>query len=249
MSSILKGLILVGLLLFAYFTCLRNLKSNYLKAQTTLKRTSENYITCCKHCLNEYILLQKFDYTACKNNRHKYPAIQEALDRWVNDDTSMEFEVHFNKNILSTTLTTAKDARQCYQSKSLTSSQEDSLAKHMTNVNLSNSTPNETIRLISYHSKHPDSYEKCFGAAAILHPASTPDFLITALHIQANYKMTKNIWPALMALMAIDPNDFRPQGRFAHIFIPKYHLTSTKTTPLYHLTWQFCYAARQEAGI
>ncbi len=79
---------------------------------------------------------------------------------------------------------------------------------------------------------------------------------MTALHVQANYKMTKNIWPALMA---ISPNDFRPQGRFAHIFIPKYvyvpkeifaylGLTSTKTTPLYHLTWQFCYAARQEAG-
>jgi hypothetical protein len=110
--------------------------------------------------------------------------------------------------------------------------------------------------LISYHSKHSDSYDKCFGAAAILQSASTHDFLITALHIQANYKMTKNIWPALMA---INPNDFRPQGKFAHIFKSKYvyvpkeifaylGLTLTKTTPLYHLTWQFCYATRQEAG-
>ena len=189
-------------------------------------------------------------------NRHKYPGIQEALEKWIQNDEGMEFEDHFHNQTLPATLPTTKEAWQRYRSKSLSSSQEDSLAKHMANINLSSSTTKETKQRRSYHSKHPESYEKCFGAAAILQPASTHDFLMTALHVQANYKMTKNIWPALMA---ISPNDFRPQGRFAHIFIPKYvyvpkeifaylGLTSTKTTPLYHLTWQFCYAARQEAG-
>jgi hypothetical protein len=189
-------------------------------------------------------------------NRHKYPGIQEALEKWIQNDEGIEFEDHFHNQTLPATLPTTKEAWQRYRSKSLSSSQEDSLAKHMANINLSSSTTKETKQRRSYHSKHPESYEKCFGAAAILQPASTHDFLMTALHVQANYKMTKNIWPALMA---ISPNDFRPQGRFAHIFIPKYvyvpkeifaylGLTSSKTTPLYHLTWQFCYAARQEAG-
>ncbi len=190
------------------------------------------------------------------HNRHRYPSIQNAFDQWVNNDTSVEFEDHFRTKVLPSALPTRKEAWQQYQSKSLTSSQEDSLAKHMADVNLSSSTPTETKQPKSFHSKQPETYEKCFGAAAILQPASTHDFLMATLHIQANYKLTKNIWPALMA---INPNDFRPQGKFAHMFIPKYvyvpkeifayiGLTSTKMIPLYHLTWQFCYAARQETG-
>ena len=34
------------------------------------------------------------------HNRHKYPSIQNAFDHWVNNDTSMEFEEHFHKNVL-----------------------------------------------------------------------------------------------------------------------------------------------------
>jgi hypothetical protein len=75
------------------------------------------------------------------------------------------------------------------------------------------------------------------------------------MHIQGNYKMDKTSWPLLMS---ISPNDFRPHGRFAHIFIPKYvyvpreiftflDIHMLKGNPLYQLTWQFCYAARREA--
>jgi hypothetical protein len=55
------------------------------------------------------------------HKRHKYPAIQETLDKWVNYDISMEYEKHFNKNILPAMLPTTKDAWQCYRSKYLTS--------------------------------------------------------------------------------------------------------------------------------
>ncbi len=64
------------------------------------------------------------------------------------------------------------------------------------------------------------------------------------------------VWPALMS---ISPDDFWPLGRFAHILIPKYvyvprevftylNIQLPKGTTTYHLTWQFCYAAQQEAN-
>jgi hypothetical protein len=66
MSSILKGLILVGLLLFAYFNCLSNLKHNYFKAQRSLKRTSEYYVHCHEQCFNQREVNLAFDYITCK---------------------------------------------------------------------------------------------------------------------------------------------------------------------------------------
>ena len=72
MSSILKGLILVGLLLFAYFNCLSNLKQNYLKAQRSLKRTSENYVRCQNQCFDQRESNLHFDYITCKSECNKY---------------------------------------------------------------------------------------------------------------------------------------------------------------------------------
>jgi len=66
MSSILKGLILVGLLLFAYFNCLSNLKRNYFKAQKSLQRTSEHYVQCREQCFNQREVNLAFDYITCK---------------------------------------------------------------------------------------------------------------------------------------------------------------------------------------
>ena len=58
--------------------------------------------------------------------------------------------------------------------------------------------------------------------------------------------------------MSISPNNFRPSGPFANIFIPKYvyvpweififlDFHMLKGNPLNQLTCQFCYAARREA--
>ena len=124
----------------------------------------------------------------------------------------------------------------------------------MENINLSSSTPTETRAPTSFKSKSLQTYDKAFGAAAILMPASPYNFLTTAMHIQGNYKLEQSNWPTLMN---ISPNDFRPNGRFAHIFLPKYvyipreiflylGFVIPKGTPLYHLTWQFCYAAQRE---
>jgi len=72
MSSILKGLILVGLLLFAYFNCLSNLKQNYFKAQKSLKRTSEQYLRCQEQCLNQREANLSFDYITCKTKCNEH---------------------------------------------------------------------------------------------------------------------------------------------------------------------------------
>ena len=184
------------------------------------------------------------------------PNLHSLFQKWVDDDKHIEFEAYAKAVAMPKTLPMTKEAWQRYRSHSFTSSQEDSLTKHMENINLSSSTPMETKKaLTSFKSKNPQTYDKAFGAAAILTPATPYDFLTTATHIQGNYKMDKNSWPLLMS---ISPNDFRPNGRFAHIFIPKYvyvpkeiftfldfHLL--KGNPLYQLTWQFCYAARREA--
>ena len=115
----------------------------------------------------------------------------------------------------------------------------------MENINLSSSAPVETKKaLISFKSKNPQTYKKAFGAAAILMPALPYDFLTTTMHMQGNYKMEKTSWPLLMS---ISPNDFKPNGRFAHIFIPKYvyvpreiftflDFHMLKGNPLYQLT-------------
>jgi hypothetical protein len=137
-----------------------------------------------------------------------------------------------------------------------TSSQEDSLAKHMENINLSSSTPLTNKEITTFGENNPDTYDKSFGLAGITYPAAPDDLIHLAGSIQGNYKLEKTVWPALMS---ISPDDFRPLGRFAHIFIPKYvyvpkevftylNIQLPKGTPAYHLTWQFCYAARQEAN-
>ena len=52
-----------------------------------------------------------------------------------------------------------KEAWQRYRSHSFTSSQEDSLTRHMENINLSSSTPVETKKnLTSFKSKSPQTY-------------------------------------------------------------------------------------------
>ena len=193
--------------------------------------------------------------TYLRINEHNHKGLTTMFHKWTADAKDLEFEEFVKTNTLPRQLPTSNPTWNRYRSHSFSSSQEDSLLKHMAQINLSSSTPTEKKNFRSFHSDHPETYEKCFGTAAILQPASSFDFLTTAMHVQANYKLTPTTWPTLMA---INPNDFRPQGRFAHIYIPKYvyvpreiftymGLPIAKHTPLYHLTWQFCYAARREA--
>ena len=174
----------------------------------------------------------------------------------IDDNKNIDFEDYVKSTALPKTLPMTKEAWQRYRLHSFMSSQEDSLTRHMENINLSSSTPSEAKKnLTSFKSKSPQTYEKAFGAAAILMPATPYDFLTTAMHIQGKYKMEKTAWPLLMS---ISPNDFGPNGHFTYIFIPKYvyvpreiftylDFHMVKGNPLYQLTWQFCYAARKEA--
>jgi hypothetical protein len=103
---------------------------------------------------------------------------------------------------------------------------------------------------------NPDMYDKCFGISEITYPAALNDFIHLADQIQGNHKLDKMVWPALMSIL---PDDFRPLGRSAHIFIPKYmyvlkevfmylNIQLPKGTLAYHLTRQFCCTGRQEAN-
>jgi len=44
------------------------------------------------------------------HNRHKYPGIQEALEKWIQNDGGMEFEDHLHSQTLLATLPTTKEA-------------------------------------------------------------------------------------------------------------------------------------------
>jgi len=44
------------------------------------------------------------------HNRHKYPGIQEALERWIQNDAGMKFEEHLHSHTLPATLPTTKEA-------------------------------------------------------------------------------------------------------------------------------------------
>jgi hypothetical protein len=181
----------------------------------------------------------------------KQPQIVNLFNKWVEDDKDTEFEAYAKACALS-----AGTKWKTYRATSFTSSQEDSLAKHMENINLSSSTPLTNKEITTFGENNPDTYDKSFGLAGVTYPAAPDDLIHLAGSIQGNYKLEKTVWPALLS---ISPDDFRPLGRFAHIFIPKYvyvpkeiftylNIQLPKGTPAYHLTWQFCYAARQEAN-
>ncbi len=136
------------------------------------------------------------------------------------------------------------------------SSQEDYLAKHMENINLSSWTPLTNKEKATFGENNLDTYDQCFSIAGVTYQAAPDNFIHLVGHIQGNYKLEKTVWPALMS---ISPDNFRPLGRFGHIFIPKYvyvprevftylNIQLPKGTPAYHLTWQFFYAALQEAN-
>ena len=115
------------------------------------------------------------------------PGLTPLFHKWTADAKDQEFEHFVKSSTLPRHLPNTKEAWSRYRSHSFTSSQEDSLSRHMANINLSSSTPVEKKNIQTFHSQHPETYEKCIGAAAILQPASSYDFLMTALHVQANY--------------------------------------------------------------
>jgi hypothetical protein len=176
----------------------------------------------------------------------KQPQIVNLFNKWVEDNKATEFETFAKMCVLS-----ASSKWKTYRATSFTSSQEDSLAKHMENITLSSSTPLANKEIATFGENNPDTYDKCFSIAGVTYPAAPDDFIHLAGHIQGNYKLEKTVWPASMSN---SPDNFRPLGRFAYIFIPKYvyvprevftylNIQLPKVTLAYHLTWQFCYAA------
>ena len=111
------------------------------------------------------------------------PNVPSLFQKWIDDNKNIEFEDY----VKTTALPKTKEAWQRYRLHSFTSSQEDSLTRLMENINLSSSTPVKTKKApTSFKSKNPQTYEKAFGVAEILMPASPYNYLTTAMHIQGN---------------------------------------------------------------
>ena len=130
-----------------------------------------------------------------RDNGSSNPNLHQLFQKWSDDDKNISFEEYAKTATMPKTLPVTKEAWKKYRSQSFTSSQEDSLTRHIENINLSSSTPTETKPPTSFKSKSPTTYDKAFGAEAILMPASPYDFLTTATHIQGNYKLEQSNGP------------------------------------------------------
>jgi hypothetical protein len=129
----------------------------------------------------------------------KQPQIVNLFNKWVEDDKATEFEKFAKTCVLS-----ASSKWKTYRATSFTSSQEDSLAKHMKNINLSSSTPLTNKEIATFGKNNPDTYDKSFSIAGVTYPAAPDDLIHLAGHIQGNYNLEKTVWPSLMSISTED---------------------------------------------
>ena len=116
-------------------------------------------------------------------------------------------DAHLSDGTISSSVTSA------HINPHLTSSQEESLSNHLDQMDLSSSTPQ------GYYGDHKDTWHKEFKNPGMIEEPLDVDLFKELRKIHSNYKMHHTFWPKLMS---ITPGDFLPNGRFAHIYIPKY---------------------------